>query len=93
MSFKKLFPNPKPIIAMVHLGALPGTPLYSKSKGVEGIINSAKQDLIALQNAGVDAIMFGNENDRPYQLKVDVYSNSKMAYIIGVLKNDKSVPF
>ena len=93
MSFKKLFPNPKPIIAMVHLGALPGTPLYSKSKGVEGIINSAKQDLIALQNAGVDAIMFGNENDRPYELKVDVSSTSTMAYIIGVLKNDISVPF
>lgn len=63
MSFKKLFLKLKPIIGMIHLLALAGSPFYSKSKGIEGIINSAKQDLIALQKAGVGAIMFGNENE------------------------------
>ena len=71
MSFKKLFPISKPIIAMVHLPALPGTPLFSKTKGIEAIVDSAKQDLNALQESGVDAIMFGNENDRPYELEVN----------------------
>ena len=93
MSFKKLFPISKPIIAMVHLPALPGSPLYSKSKGIDQIINSAKQDLNALQEAGVDAIMFGNENDRPYELNVNVSTTSTMAFVIGTLKKDIKVPF
>ena len=51
------------MIAMVHLGALPGTPLYKEDEGLEGIVKNAHKDLTALQNAGVDAVMFGNEND------------------------------
>ena len=93
MNFKKIFSNSKPIIGMVHLPALPGTPLYSKSTGIENIINTAKKDLIALQNAGVDAVMFGNENDRPYELKVDISTTATMAYVIGVLKETLKIPF
>ncbi len=93
MNFKKIFSNSKPIIGMVHLPALPGTPLYSKSTGIENIINTAKKDLIALQNAGVDAVMFGNENDRPYELKVDISTTATMAYVIGVLKETMKIPF
>ncbi len=93
MSFKKIFKQTKPIIAMVHLPALPGSPLYSKSKGIEGIINSAKHDLLALQNSDVDGIMFGNENDRPYELDVNISTTATMAYVIGVLKKDIKVPF
>ena len=33
-----------------------------------------RKDLQALQAAGFDAVMFGNENDRPYELKADVAS-------------------
>ena len=57
---------------MVHLGALPGTPLHDAAGGVDGIIDEAEARLAALQAAGFDAVMFGNENDRPYELKVDV---------------------
>ena len=64
--FQKVFGAKKPVIAMVHLGAMPGTPLYDADAGVEGIIRGAKADLAALQSAGFDAVMFGNENDRPY---------------------------
>ncbi len=63
--FRKVFGDTKPIIAMVHFGALPGSPLYDASAGVEGILAGARKDLAALQDAGVDAVMFGNENDRP----------------------------
>ena len=58
------FWNKKPIIAMVHLGALPGSPLYNKEIGITGLIKEAKKDLEAPQTAKFDAIMFGNENDR-----------------------------
>ncbi|HHY51080.1 MAG TPA: SgcQ protein, partial [Alphaproteobacteria bacterium] len=59
---------------MVHLGALPGAPLYDAKEGLEGLVRAARRDLLALQKAGVDAVMFGNENDRPYEFSVDTAS-------------------
>ena len=93
MTFDKLFPKSKPIIAMVHLSALPGSPLYNSKGGLNLIIENARNDIKALQKAGVDAIMFGNENDRPYELEVNVSSTATMAYVIGLLKEEISVPF
>ena len=37
--------------------------------------------------------MFGNENDRPYQLEVDAASTAGMAYVIGRLREEIIVPF
>ncbi len=88
--FEALFGR-KPVIAMVHLKALPGTPLYDGD--LEGIVAAAQRDLLALQEAGVDAVMFGNENDRPYELSVDRASVATMAYVIGRLKPLLRVPF
>lgn len=88
--FEALFGH-KPVIAMVHLKALPGAPLYDGD--LEGIVSAARQDLLALQQAGVDAVMFGNENDRPYELQVDPASTATMAYVIGRLKQEIRVPF
>ena len=58
--FDKLFGGKKPIIAMVHLNPMPGTPLYDADAGIEGIVAAARRDLAALQAADVDAVMFGN---------------------------------
>jgi len=91
--FNQLFSGIKPIIAMVHVGATPGSPLYDAERGVEGIIEDARADLNALQTAGFDAIMFGNENDRPYEFDVDVAATATLAYVIGRLRGDISVPF
>jgi uncharacterized protein len=91
--FRKVFGAGKPVIAMVHLGALPGAPLYDPGAGVEGIIAAAAADLTALQAAGVDAVMFGNENDRPYEFAVDKASTATMAYVIGRLRCQITVPF
>jgi membrane complex biogenesis BtpA family protein len=91
--FQSVFGQTKPIIAMVHLGALPGAPLHDESRGVEGILEDARRDLRALQAAGFDAVMFGNENDRPYELAVDVASTATMAYVIGRLRDEITVPF
>ena len=91
--FKSVFGIKKPIIAMVHFGALPGSPLYDAKAGIDGIVAGIRKDLAALQDAGVDAVMFGNENDRPYEFKVDAASTATMAYAIGVIKNEIKVPF
>jgi uncharacterized protein len=92
-NYRRVFGEGKPVIAMVHLGALPGSPLYDPAAGLEGIVECARRDLAALQAAGFDAMMFGNENDRPYQLQVDAASLATMAYVIGRLHAELTVPF
>ena len=91
--FEQVFGRRKPVIAMVHLAAMPGTPLHDAAGGVQAILDGARADLDALQAAGVDAVMFGNENDRPYELKVDPASTATMAYVIGRLRDRITVPF
>ena len=91
MRFARTFGTAKPVIGMVHLGALPGTPLHGGS--MEEVLEAARADLAALQDAGFDAVMFGNENDRPYELSVDPASTAGMAAVIGALRAGISVPF
>ncbi len=92
-NFKNVFGNTKPAIAMVHLPALPGSPLHDGKGGIDAIVESSRRDLAALQAAGFDAVMFGNENDRPYELQVDTASTATMAYVIGCLRAEMSIPF
>jgi membrane complex biogenesis BtpA family protein len=91
--FRRVFAAGKPVIAMVHFGALPGSPLYDQESGIEGLIDGVAKDLHALQEAGVDAVMFGNENDRPYEFSVDPASTATMAYVIGRVREEIRVPF
>jgi uncharacterized protein len=93
LAFMKKGARKKPVIAMVHLAATPGTPLYDAEGGVSAIVAAARADLMALQAAGVDAVMFGNENDRPYELRVDTAATATMAYVIGRLRHAITVPF
>lgn len=92
-NFQKVFGRPKPVIGMVHLGAMPGSPLYDADAGIDGLVRSAAKELAALQDAGFDAVMFGNENDRPYEFAVDTASTATMAYVIGQLRGQITVPF
>jgi uncharacterized protein len=81
------------MVGMVHLQALPGTPLYARQAGVSAIVENARSDLVALQQAGFDAVLFGNENDRPYEFTVDPASTATMAFVIGQLRPQITVPF
>lgn len=91
--FRDVFGAGKPVIAMVHFGALPGSPLYDAKGGLDALIDGVLRDLDALQKAGVDAVMFGNENDRPYEFQVDTASTATMAYVIGRVRGRITVPF
>jgi membrane complex biogenesis BtpA family protein len=91
--FRRVFGNGKPVIAMVHFGALPGSPLYDAGRGIDGLIDGVSKDIDALQKAGFDAIMFGNENDRPYEFEVDTASTATMAYVIGRVRDRIELPF
>jgi hypothetical protein len=87
------FGTTKPIIGMCHLLAMPGDPGYDKKGGMKKVIEAARQDLLALQDGGVDAVMFSNEFSLPYLTKVHVETVASMARIIGELMDDIKVPF
>ncbi len=81
----EVFATNKPVIAMCHLHALPGDPGYDPAGGMRAVIESARADLLALQEGGVDAVMFSNEFSRPYLTKVETVSVACMARVIGEL--------
>jgi len=87
------FGSRKPIIAMIHLAPLPGSPLYDRAGGMQKIVEDSARDIEALQEGGVDAVMFGNEGDRPYLLKASAESLAAMAFAVGALKPLIKVPF
>lgn len=90
---EEIFGTTKPIIAMCHLGAMPGDPHYEKKGGMQEIIQWARKDLTALQNGGVDAVMFSNEFSMPYLTKVHTVTVAGMARVIGELLSDIRIPF
>jgi uncharacterized protein len=83
----------KAIIAMAHIGAMPGSPLYDEKGGMQKLIDGVAADIEKLQSGGVDAIMFGNENDRPYLLKATPESTAAMTAVVMALKPMITVPF
>ena len=87
------FGTAHPIIAMVHLPALPGMPLYDTGGGMQAIIASAERDIAALQDGGVDAVMFGNENDRPYSPHAEPSQIAAMSAVVSAVRPLLHVPF
>lgn len=91
---ENMFKVKKPIIAMLHLDPLPGDPRYGRSEmSVAKVVEHAKQDLYALQEGGVDGIIISNEFSLPYQRHMDFVTPATMAYVVGRLRCDISVPF
>lgn len=88
-----VFGTNKPIIAMCHLDALPGDPYYDTNSGMKGVIENARKDFLALQNGGVDAVMFSNEFSLPYLTKVEPITIAAMARVIGELMAEIRIPF
>ena len=90
---KEVIGTEKAIIAMCHMQAMPGDPYYDKEKGMKMVVEKAKQDLEALQEGGVDAVMFRNEFSLPYLTKVRTETVAAMARVIGELQPYISIPY
>jgi hypothetical protein len=74
-SLKEMFGVEKPIIGMIHLLPLPGSPGYDfveGSRGLEAVIEHALRDAEALISGGVDALVVENMWDLPYYVGADV---------------------
>lgn len=63
-SAKRLFASAKPVIAMIHVGALPGTPAASRS--LREIEAQALREARIYRDAGVHGVMLENMHDTPY---------------------------
>ena len=71
----------KPVIAMAHVPALPGTPLYD-GRGMPAIVDHVLRDVQILEEAGFGGILFCNENDRPYELVGGPESAAMLARVV-----------
>jgi len=97
---KNLFKHNKPIIACIHLMALPGSPLYAGN--MTAIYDKALEELDIFKHSGVDGIIIENFRDKPfYPDKVPAETIAAMAGIgreivkqtnmpvgINILRND-----
>jgi membrane complex biogenesis BtpA family protein len=83
----------KAIIGMAHIGALPGTPLYDAAGGLNRLIEGVASDIEKLQAGGIHAIMFGNENDRPYRFVATREGIAAMTAVVMAVKPSLRVPF
>ncbi len=90
---KDVIGTEKPIIAMCHLLPLPGDPYYDRRKGMSYVLEMARNDFLALQDGGVDAVMFSNEFSLPYLTDVKTETVAAMARIIGELMPEIRIPF
>jgi uncharacterized protein len=60
----ELFRQPKPVVGMIHVGALPGTPAATMS--VSELADAAAREARLYRDGGVDGVGIENMHDVPY---------------------------
>lgn len=91
--FTKEFCSKKPVFGMVHFLPLPGSPLYDREAGINGIRKAAMRDAEILAKAGFDGFVFSNEGDRPYLGDVGKYTVAVMTQLINEIATKFDLPF
>jgi len=86
-----LFSHPKPVVGVIHVGALPGTPRASLNVGE--LVNQARHEAKIYRECGVDGIIIENMHDVPY-LKGEVGPEivAAMSLIGAEVKNECALP-
>jgi membrane complex biogenesis BtpA family protein len=89
-SFSRLFPT-KPIIGVIHLEALPGSPAYAGN--MQPVVKSALRDAEALEVGGVDGLIIENFFDAPfYQDQVMPETVAAMTHITTLIRQNTQFP-
>ncbi|MEF8780101.1 MAG: BtpA/SgcQ family protein [Haloferacaceae archaeon] len=90
MNVRDLFDTEFPVVGMVHLQPLPGSPGATR---IESVRQQAIADGRALEGGGVDAILVENFGDAPfYPNEVPKHTVASMTRIATELRNEVSVP-
>jgi membrane complex biogenesis BtpA family protein len=80
LEFRDLFQH-KPVIGMIHMPALPGSPLSSMT--IEGLTKYALSESAKLEEAGCDGAIVENVGDTPlYKEDLPPYTVAAMAVIV-----------
>ena len=88
-----IFKTQKPVIGMVHLPASPGQPQFKSKPDLVEFINSVKADVKALQDGGVDGLLFCNESDLPYTTRVNSEVGAWTTFMIGAVHDQLKLPY
>ncbi|HEX8294470.1 MAG TPA: BtpA/SgcQ family protein [Pyrinomonadaceae bacterium] len=86
-----LFKDTKPLVGVIHVGALPGTPAASLT--VEALTELAVREAARYRDGGVDALMVENMHDVPY-LRGGVGPEvvAAMAVVARAVKSEAGLP-
>lgn len=86
-----LWPVETPVVGMVHLLPLPGSPGYNGS--MEAVLQRARQDSARLWEGGVDGLLVENYGDRPFfPGAVPAATTAAMAAVVAELSSSAPVP-
>ncbi len=91
MEFISLFSNTKPIIGVVHLLPLPGSPKFNEN--LDEIANRALEEVRILKLGGVDGIIIENFHDKPFiNGSISLEQFGVMASILTMARHEINVP-
>jgi membrane complex biogenesis BtpA family protein len=91
MDLEATFDTTRPVVGMVHLDALPGSPGFDGDR--DAILEQARADARALEAGGVDAIMVENFGDAPfYPDDVPKHVVASMTRAAGVVADETALP-
>lgn len=86
-----LFAKPKPVIGMIHVGALPGTP--ANTQGMNELVTQAIGEARLYRDAGIDGIGIENMHDVPYlRGRVGPEIVAAMTVIGQAVKSESNLP-
>lgn len=89
--FKELFQSEKPMIGMVHLMPLPGSPRYHQP--ISKIIDRALNDARILVQGGMDGLMIENYGDAPFHpTTVGPETIASITWIVREIQRDIQKP-
>jgi membrane complex biogenesis BtpA family protein len=86
--FARLFP-PQPIIGMI---ALPPSPGYPASPGVDALVAAALADLAALEAGGAHAVLVENDFDQPHTLTVGPEVVAALTRVVAEVVRQARIP-
>ena len=86
-----LFKKRKPVVGVIHVGALPGTPASRSS--VEELTELAVREAAVYRDGGVDGLMIENMHDVPYlRGSVGPEIVAALAVVARAVKTETNVP-
>jgi membrane complex biogenesis BtpA family protein len=85
------FPHPKPVIGVIHVGALPGTPRSTQT--VAKLVTTTRREAQFYRESGVDGVIIENMHDVPYMRgEVGPEIVASMTAIGGAVKAECGLP-